>query len=308
MSRAGYWPGGRRPEPAAGTRPWPAGLLIAYPPEWRDRYGEELEMLVSDLRDHGRSPVPMTFDMLRGAAAAWCRTRRDLLMSERSRQALATVLWSWVAFAATAAWFGHDLAIYPTRSIARQIAATHQVVPGAYHVLIGVGVVGLAATVIAAVPFALEAARFARANRKSSVFALMAVPPVAAGIWLGGVRFAGSANSTPAMTFAVIWLLLGLAGIAASTQAVISIVRTCEFSRTTWRIGAAAATAVAAAMLVGTGATIVWGLAFRASQGHGAGASGWLIVTAIMAVTTARAVIALLGARRPSPAPVPAPA
>ncbi|MGN6682047.1 MAG: hypothetical protein ACTHKL_30150, partial [Streptosporangiaceae bacterium] len=63
--------------------------------------------------------------------------------------------------------------------------------------------------------------------------------------------------------------------------------------------------AIAAAMLVGTGATIVWGLGYRASQGHGAGSSGWLIVTAIMAVTTARAVIALLGARR-APAPAPA--
>ena len=102
------------------------------------------------------------------------------------------------------------------------------------------------------------------------------------------------------------WLLLGLAGIAASTQAVLSIVRTCEFSPTTWRIGTAAATAIAAAMLVGTGATIVWGLAFRASQGHPAGASGWLIVTAIMAVTTGRAVIALLGARRSAQNPAPA--
>jgi len=290
------------------TKPWPSwpsALLLAYPPDWRARYGDELEMLVRDLRDHGRSPVAMTVDLLRGAVAAWCRARRGLLMSERSRQALATVLWSWVAFAATAAWFGHDLGSYPSRSIAHQIAAVHQVVPDAYHVLIGVGVVGLAATVTAAVPFALEAARYARANGRNSIFVLMAVPPVTAGIWLGGVQLAGRANSTSAMTVAVIWLLLGLAGIAASTQAVISIVRTCEFSRTAWRIGAGAASAVAAAMLVGTGATIVWGLAFRASQGHSAGASGWLIVTAIMAVTTARAVIALASARR-GPATTPA--
>jgi len=289
------------------NRPWPAGLLIAYPSDWRDRYGAELEILVRDLRDHGRSPIPMTFDLLRGAAAAWCRTRRGFTMSERSRQALITVLWSWAAFAATAAWFGHDLAIYPTRSIAQRIAASHQVVPDAYHVLVGVGIVGLAALAVAAVPFALEAARYAREHHRNSIFALMAVPPAAAGIWLGGAELVGRANSTRNLTFAVIWLLLGLAGIAASIQAVVSIVRTCEFSRATWRIGAGAATAIAAAMLVGTGATIVWGLAFRASQGHNASDSGWLIVTAIMAVTTARAVIALLGARRaPDPAPAPA--
>ena len=287
------------------TKPWPSGLLLAYPPDWRDRYGEELEVLVRDLRDHGRSPVPMTFDLLRGAAAAWCQTRKGFTMSERSRQALITVLWSWIAFAATAAWFGHDLGIYPTRSVAQQIAASHQVVPDAYHVLIGVGIVGLAATVVAAVPFTLEAARYAREHHRNSIFALMVVPPATVGIWLGGAELLYGASSTSGMTFAVIWLLLGLAGIAASTQAVISIVRSCEFSQTTWRIGAGAATAVAAAMLVGTGATIVWGLAFRASQGHGAGASGWLIVTAIMAVTTARAVIALLSSRR-APAAAPA--
>ena len=157
-------------------------------------------------------------------------------------------------------------------------------------------------------PFALEAARFARANRKNSVFALMAIPPLTAAIWLGGVQVIGRSNSTTDLTMAVVWLLLGLAGIAASTQAVVRIVRTCEVSKTTWRIGAGAATAVAAAMLVGTGATIVWGLAFRASSGHGAGAAGWLIVTAIMAVTTARAVLALVSARRPAPTPTPAPA
>ena len=287
------------------TRSWPASLLLAYPPDWRARYGDELELLVRDLREHGRNPVPMAFDLLRGAAAAWCRTRRGFVMSERSRNALITVLWSWVAFAATAAWFGHDLGIYPSRSMARQIALTHSAVPDAYHVLLGVGIVGVAATAIAAVPFAFEAARYARAHRRNSIFALMALPPATAAVWLGVIQVAGRANSTAGMTFAVLWLLLGLAGIAGSTHAVAWIVRTCEFSRTTWRIGAGAAAAVTAAMLVATGATIVWGLAFRSSQGHVAGTSGWLIVMAIMAVATARAVIALIGARG-APAPQPA--
>ena len=287
------------------TRPWPASLLLAYPPGWRARYGDELNMLVSDLHEHGRKPVPMAFDLLRGAAAVWCRTRRGFVMSERSRQGLITVLWSWVAFAATAAWFGHDLGIYPSRSVARQIALAHPAVPDAYHVLLGVGIVGVAATAIAAVPFAVEAARFARSHRRNSIFALMALPPVTAAVWFGVAQLIGRTDSTTGMTFAVFWLLVGLAGIAGSTQAVSKIVRTCEFSKATWRIGAGAAAAVTAAMLVGTGATIVWGLAFRSSQGHIAGASGWLIVTAIMAVTTARAAIALIGARQ-APAPEPA--
>jgi hypothetical protein len=290
------------------TRPWPAGLLLAYPPSWRARYGDELDLLVRDLHDHGRRPLPMAIDLIRGAAAAWCRTKRGSAMSERSRGALITVLWSWVAFAATAAWFGHDLGIYPDRGTARQIAAAHPAVPDAYHVLIAVGVVGLAVTVIAAVPFAVEAARYARSHRRKSTFALMAVPPVSVVSWLGGAELLHNVrDSTGSLTLAVFWLLLGLAGIAGSTQAVSKIITTTEFSATTWRVGSVAAAAVAAAMLVGTGATIVWGLAIRSAQGHPAGASGWLIVTAILAVTTARAVIALIGSRRAA-APAPAPA
>jgi len=280
------------------TRSWPASLLLAYPPEWRARYGDELELLVRDLRASGRNPVPMAFDLLRGAAAAWCGTRRGFTMSERSRQALITVLWSWVAFAATAAWFGHDLAIYPSRTAAPLIGRAHPAVPDAYHVLLAAGIAGLAATAIAALAFAVEAARAARAQRRYRTLALMAVPPVVAGAWLGGAQLlSGGTDTTTRMTFAVFWLLLGLAGIAAATQTVAKIVRATDFSAATWRIGTAAAAAVTAAMLVGTGATITWGLAFRAAQGHTPGDS-WLIVTAILAVTTGRAAIALIGSRR----------
>jgi hypothetical protein len=281
------------------STPWPARLLLAYPPDWRARYGDELDLLVRDLRDGGRGPVPMAVDLLRGAAAAWCRTRRGFFMSERSRNALITVLWSWVAYAATAAWFGHDLGIYPNRAAARQIAVAHPVVPDAYHVLYAVGVVGLAATAIAAVPFAIDAARCARAHHSNRTFALMAVPPAVGGLWLGGVHLVTYGTATTVrLTLSVLWLLLGLAGIAAATQAVARVVMTTEVSAVTWRIGGAAAAAVTAAMLVGTGATITWGLAFRASEGHAAGASGWLVVIAIFAVATGRAVIALIGSRR----------
>ena len=226
-------------------------------------------------------------------------------MSERSRNELITVLWSWVAFAATAAWFGHDLAIYPSRSAAPLIGRAHPAVPDAYHVLLAAGVAGLAATAIAAVAFAVEAARAARVQRRYRTFALMAVPLIVAGVWLGGTKLLGSGSDTTArMTFAVSWLLLGLAGIAGATQIVAKIVRTTDFSAATWRIGSAAAAAVTAAMLVGTGATITWGLAFRAAQGHNPGDS-WLIVTAILAVTTGRAAIGLIGSRRAS-SPEPA--
>jgi hypothetical protein len=209
------------------------------------------------------------------------------------------VLWNWVAFAAVAAWLGRDIAEYPNAGTARQIAASHPAVPDAYHVLYAAGVVGLAATAVAAVPFAIAAARYARAHGNRRTFALMAVPPVVAAAWLGVLRaIALGSSSGGHFAFGVIWLLLGLAGIAASTQAVCVIIRTTEFNDRVWRLGTAAAAAITAAMLVATGATITWGLVFRTSQPHPGDATGWLAVAAIMAVTTARAVIALIGTRR----------
>jgi hypothetical protein len=300
-------PSGSRPDrPDRPGRPWPALALIAYPPDWRARYGDELELLIADLRTGGRALVPMAFDLLCGALAAWLTIERRTLMSERSRNALISVLWSWVAFAAVAAWFGHDLAIYPSASAAQQTGITHPAVPDAYHVLIAAGVVGVAATAVAAIAFVVDAIGYARRCGRRRTFVLMAVPVVIAAAWIGGLRLLPADSLTVGnLTLGVGWLLLGVAGIAGSTQAVVTVVRSTEFAERTWRIGGAAAAAVTAAMVVATGATITWGVVERASQAHPGDASGWLIVTSIMAVTTARAVIALIGARR-TPAETPA--
>ena len=277
----------------------PALALAAYPPDWRARYGDELDLLVSDLRDHGRRPVPMAFDLLRGAAAAWCRVKRSSAMSERSRNALITVLWSWAVYGVTAAFYGRDLGIQPSRPAAARLAVTHPAIPDAYHVLIAVGVVGIAATAVAALAFAFEAARYARARQQNRTFALMAVPVVSAAAWLAGWHFISNGSVTAGrLSVALTWLLLGLAGLAASIQAVVRIVRTTEFSRTTWRIGAGAAAAVTAAMLTGTVAVIVWGIAYRTAIGHPGDATGWLAVTAILSASTVRAALALAGTRR----------
>ncbi|HEX9622755.1 MAG TPA: hypothetical protein VF979_00145, partial [Streptosporangiaceae bacterium] len=88
-------------------------------------------------------------------------------------------------------------------------------------------------------------------------------------------------------------------------QAVVTVVRTAEFEPRTWRVGGIAAAAVTAAMVVATGATIVWGIVERINHAQAGDASGWLIVTAVMAVTTFRAVRALLGVRS-APAENPA--
>ena len=280
------------------SAPWPARLIAVYPAGWRARYGDELGQLVADLNDLGRPPLATAADLLRGALLAWL-TGRETQMTERTRAALITVLWSWVAFAATAAWFGHDLAVYPVSWVSVRGTSLVQGVPDAYHAMLAAGSIGVAATAVAAVVFAFDAARFARSHRRRSTFVLMAAPVVIAAGWLGGLRLVPVAtDSAGNLAIAVGWLLLGVAGTAVATQAVVKVVRSTEFSDRTWRVGAVAGVVVTASMVVVTCSTIAWGLAEQASAPRPAGASNWLVVTAILSVTTVRALLALLGARR----------
>jgi hypothetical protein len=280
-------------------RRWPSALVLAYPPGWRARYGDELEVLITDMQQGGRKPVPMAADLLRGAATAWYSVKKGFAMSERSRGALYTVLWSWVAFAAATAWFGHDLIIYPTRQVALLVATANPGVPDSARILIAAGVVGGVVTAIAAVVFAIGAVRYARAHGRRRIYLLMAIPPVSAVVWLGGLKLlpAGALTMLHA-GLAIIWVLVGVALIAVSTQAVVTITRTAELDERTWRIGGVTASVIVAAMLVATGATITWGLLQHSSQLHTGPQSGWVLTTVIMVVTTARAAIALIGSRR----------
>jgi len=239
----------------------------------------------------------MAFDLFFGAASAWMTSGRGALMSlmsERSKDALIGVLWNWVAFAAIGAWFGHDLGIYPTAISAQQVAVLHPAVPDAYNVLMAAGSFGVLATGVAALAFGFDAVRYAIRTGQRRLFVLMAVPLVVAAVWLGGLQLLPVDRTAGGLTLAVGWLLLGIAGIAGSTQAVVTVVRTAEFGTRTWQVGGIAAAAVTAAMVVATGSTIVWGIVERINHAQAGDASGWLIVTAVMAVTTVRAVIALL--------------
>jgi hypothetical protein len=163
--------------------------------------------------------------------------------------------------------------------------------------------VGIAATAVAALAFAVGAGRYALRHRRRSTFALMAVPVAIAAVWLGGLQLIQSGNgSIGHLTLSTAWLLLGLAGIAGATQAVVSVVKSTEFEERTWRIGGGAAAAVVAAMVVATGATITWSLVIREAMARTGGGADSLVITAIMAVTTVRAVLALISTRRAAPA------
>ena len=283
--------------PRRASRPWPEALLAAYPAWWRDRYQAEMELLIDDLRADGHRQAAMAADLLFGAVAAWLNIGRTG-MSERTRGSLITILWCWAICGGAAAFFGHDLSIYPTRALAARIDAAHPAVPAAFAALYVAGLVGIAATLVAAVAFAVPAARQAVRERRPGTLALMAVPPVTAAVWLAVLRFVISpAGSGPVrLALGAGWLPAGIAAAALSLFAVGRIVRATTFSATTWRVGVAAAMTVTIAMLVATGATLAWGLAIRTTQAPPADAAGWLTAIAIMAAATGRAVVALLRA------------
>ncbi|MHB1432797.1 MAG: hypothetical protein ACYCVZ_11855 [Streptosporangiaceae bacterium] len=283
--------------PRRAARPWPEALLAAYPAWWRDRYQAEVELLIGDLRADGRRQAAMAADLLCGAVGAWLNVGRTG-MSERTRGSLITVLWCWAICGGAAAFFGHDLSIYPSRALAARIDAAHPAVPAAFAALYVAGLVGIAATVVAAVAFAVPTARQALRERRPGTLALMAVSPVSAAVWLAVFRFVISpAGAGPArLALGVCWLLAGLAGAALSLFAVGRVVRATTFSAAIWRVGVAAAMTVTIAMLVATGATLAWGLAIRTAQAPPADAAGWLTAIAVMAAATGRAIVALLRA------------
>ena len=53
----------------------PRLLLILYPREWRDRYGEELQHLVAELEDSGKPPASLLRNVLAAGLAERMRTK-----------------------------------------------------------------------------------------------------------------------------------------------------------------------------------------------------------------------------------------
>ncbi|MBS2965191.1 hypothetical protein KGA66_19230 [Actinocrinis puniceicyclus] len=280
------------------TGRWLAALIRAYPPGWRRRFGRELETLVEDLAGDGRPPLSVALNILRGAAAAWLTDRRTALPDRTT--ALLAVLWSWVCFAATAAWFGKNAGEYPSAALAQSVGNTHPGLAITTDLLLVAGIIGIVITLVAAVPFAVASVRRAVAERSRATLALIATPPTTVIVWLAGLKLANTAaaGSTTRFVAVSVWLLAGVLGIAASTLAVGKVVARGGYPDWTWRVGLAAAAAVTVVMAAGAGATFAWGLAARPVRpGPDGGAIGWIIVVASMMLTTLRAVWALASLR-----------
>jgi hypothetical protein len=129
----------------------------------------------------------------------------------------------------------------------------------------------------------------------------VATPPAALVMWLAGLKLITLSTGQGEARFVaeVIWLLAGALGIAASTLAVSKIVAAGRYTQRTTQLGLVAAIAVTSSMLIGTAATLTWGLlAHPLHPGPGGGAAGWILVVAIMMIATLRAATALASMRR----------
>ncbi|MGH3499166.1 MAG: hypothetical protein ACRDP1_17055 [Nocardioidaceae bacterium] len=279
-------------------------IVGSYPHGWRDRYGDEVIQLALDLRHDGdRRRSSLVLDLARGSLKAWLFDRRTP-MDNPTLRATSAVLWAWVAFATTAAWFGKNAGETPTKGAYNTMVSAHPFVGVLWTVLAVVGAVGIAVTVLVATPFAVIAARQARTDHRRGTLARMAAPPVIGVGWLV-VLYAlahSSLHGSGGRLLEVGWLLLGPVGIVVATGLVVRVLRDTDLPAGTLRLGVLAAWSMTGVMGLGTAITLTWGLtADLTDPGYfrGGGVIGsWIVILAVMAGTT---VVAMQSLRRLEP-------
>ena len=285
-----------------------AGRLVRlYPRAWRERYEEEFVAML----EQGPVTIKDLFDVVFGAVDAWLRPQvvyeGRLVMVSRMRGSVLAVLWAWVGLVVAGVGFRkmteYDDFVRAARDSALVGVAFDTVVVGA--------VVALAAVAVGGAPVAFAALRKALAERRKDVLLLCMPLIFGAGFVgyilvlmkviypaLGRVAVHGTVN------VALFLSLVGAFSLAAlaSTWAVTAAVRRVEVGGRTLRFALYPAAVAAAGMAVVLVGTTVWGVTLRAtaptlfSGDDGILATPtyvtWLAIVAVMAVSTAVAVVA----------------
>ena len=285
-----------------------AGRLVRlYPRAWRERYEEEFVAML----EQGPVTIKDLFDVVFGAVDAWLRPQvvyeGRLVMVSRMRGSVLAVLWAWVGLVVAGVGFRkmteYDDFVRAARDSALVGVAFDTVVVGA--------VVALAAVAVGGAPVAFAALRKALAERRKDVLLLCMPLIFGAGFVgyilvlmkviypaLGRVAVHGTVN------VALFLSLVGAFSLAAlaSAWAVTAAVRRVEVGGRTLRFALYPAAVAAAGMAVVLVGTTVWGVTLRAtaptlfSGDDGILATPtyvtWLAIVAVMAVSTAVAVVA----------------
>jgi hypothetical protein len=285
-----------------------AGRLVRlYPRAWRERYEEEFVAML----EQGPVTIKDLFDVVFGAVDAWLRPQvvyeGRLVMVSRMRGSVLAVLWAWVGLVVAGVGFRkmteYDDFVRAARDSALVGVAFDTVVVGA--------VVALAAVAVGGAPVAFAALRKALAERRKDVLLLCMPLIFGAGFVgyilvlmkviypaLGRVAVHGTVNVALFLSLVGAFSLAALASAWAVTAAVGRV----EVGGCTLRFALYPAAVAAAGMAVVLVGTTVWGVTLRAtaptlfSGDDGILATPtyvtWLAIVAVMAVSTAVAVVA----------------
>lgn len=246
-----------------------AALLRWYPPAWRERYGEELMVLMQDSSDE----QPPTAKVKLSLAWAGLRERAhqsglvgvQLSPADRARAGSLLVLCAWTAFVLAGASFSKAAEHFPQALP----VASRPLPQGAFDILAALGVIGVTLVVLGAIAALPAFVRFLRDGGWSSirrhvlraavltVVTIGAVIPLSA--WahhLNDVQRNGGDN--PYVGAFVAWALLVAATMAQWTAAGVVAARRIDLTRRALHFEGMLAVAVAGIMVVITAATALW--------------------------------------------------
>jgi hypothetical protein len=253
----------------SGNKDEMSALLRWYPPAWRERYGEELVVL---MEDHTGQQRP-TFKVKLSLAWAGLRERAhqsgligvQLSPPERARAGSLLVLCAWTAFVLAGASFSKA-----SEHFAQALPVGSQAIPrGAFDVVAVLGLIGatlVAIGTIAAVPAFvqfLHAGGWSSIRRhvlRASVLAVTAVGAVIPlSVWAHHLnelqRNGGDGLYSGAF---VVWALLVSGTLAQWTSAGVVAARRIDLARRILHFEAILAVAVAGTMVVITAAAALW--------------------------------------------------
>jgi hypothetical protein len=286
-------------------------MLRFYPREWRQRYEEEFVAML----EQRPASIADLIDIALGALDAHARPQIFLdgrmLMVIKLRRSVLAVLWAWVAFVVAGIGF------QKMTEDGNFAEATHHggVLMGlAFDAVVVGAVVTLVAVSAGGVPIAFAAIRHAVAEGRKDVPLLFAVPPLALAAFVGYTLLLTwmaypaveplAARDPLNMVLFLSLIVVFLLATVASTVAVSAAVACVEVGRHLFRFALFPASLATLAMGVVLSAAVVWGVILRVQApqlfwGNGGilattTAYTWLVVVAVMAVSTVFAAVAVV--------------
>lgn len=273
-------------------------LVALYPADWQARYGDEYLALLEQLpltprvvADHVRAAVAVRLDASR-------ETPADRALAGRLRGGELSVLLAWLAVVVGGLAFQRMV----DDGLLRAVGLDNPAVLAAEGVVVAGATVSLLAVLAGTLPVLLAIVRTAFADRRPWLLALLAVPPILLGAWLGLTLWLASGGPAPAagderVVLLAVWAGSLVAALAVGWGAVSVAASRTAVPLACYRLAERPAYAVAASMAVIWAAVLAWGVAvlarapgaFWGDQGLVASSTAlsWLGVLAVMSAAVA---------------------